>query len=147
MKHFELLISVSVLLSLLAIQVYAVEIVFDAFSGEKPIPDEKVQDPEEWAKNSVTPNANTFSVANDRLVQTANECAMSTKTLLPVVDGSNWVNYTVSVDVWYNDDDAVGIIFRYTDEGSFYSFVIAGADENYNNQWYVGDASAGEAVC
>ncbi|MFC1715328.1 hypothetical protein ACFL6S_16790 [Candidatus Poribacteria bacterium] len=147
MKHFVILFSFIVLLFAGIGQLYAADILFQAFSGEAPIPNADAENADAWSDNNVTAGTIAFQVANDHLKEIANECVATTKTLLPGVDGANWVNYTVSMDVWYQDDDAIGIIFRYTNEESFYSFVVAGADTNFNNQWYVGNASAGEGVC
>jgi hypothetical protein len=146
MKRYIFHISLAIVL-VFATSSSGADILFQAFTGEAPIPNADAEDGGAWSGNNITAGANNFQVVNDHLKLSDNECAKTTKTLLPGIDGSNWVNYTVSMDVWYQDDDAIGIIFRYTGEESFYSFVVCGADGNFNDQWYLGNACAGEGVC
>ena len=111
MKHVVLVFS-CVFVLLFAGQLCADDVLFRAFHENlPPFPDAKVEDPKEWNNNNVSNGANVFDVADGRLQQTSNECALTTKTLLPVVDGANWTDYTISMDVWWKDDDGVAIIF------------------------------------
>lgn len=148
MKHVVFLIG-CIFVLLLAGQLCAYSVLFRAFHDDlPPSPDARVEDPEEWNANSVTPGNNVFAEEDGRLQQTANECPPSvTKTFLPVVDGANWTDYTVSMDVWWKDDDGVSIIFRYTDEEHYYSFTVGGTDPIYANNYFLGPTNFPETTC
>jgi hypothetical protein len=117
---------------------------FRAFSGDKPFPDAAVEDAAEWNKRNITPGKNVFETAGGRLKQTSNGCSESTKTLFPV-NGSNWTDYTVAVDVWDLDNDAFSIVFRYSDPNSYYNFTVGAGD--FGNTWYLCETTAREEDC
>jgi len=124
MKRFML--PVTFMFSLLALVGYAhaQDILFQAFTGEKPIPNAAAEDVDEWNDRNVTKGLNSFKVTDGRLEQTSNDCAASTKTLFPVDGAESWTDYSVVVDIWWLDDDGVSIVFRYTDEDNYYIFTI-----------------------
>jgi hypothetical protein len=37
--------------------------------------------------------------------------------------GTSWTDYTASVTITSNDNDAIGIMFRYQDENNYYRFI------------------------
>jgi hypothetical protein len=84
------------------------------------------------------------------LIQSADGCGNSTKVPFPVVNGFNWADYTVAVDMsWRSDigdaNDALSILFRYTDENSYYNFTVGASD--FSEMWYLCKATAREADC
>lgn len=87
-------------------------------------------DIEAWER--VSPDALIFSVEDGVVKQTGNEIAHTTKVLVPV-NGSNWTDYTVAVDRWWRDNDVLGLVFRYTDENAYYSFLVGAGD--WDNNW------------
>jgi hypothetical protein len=125
-------------------------ILFRAFSGKKPIPNAAVEDPAEWNKRNVTAGITQFAVDSGVMTQTADGCGNSTKVPFPGVDGSNWTDYTVAADLsWRSDlgdaNDILSILFRYTDENSYYNFTIGASD--FGETWYLCKATAIEADC
>jgi hypothetical protein len=124
-------------------------VLFRAFSKDRPVPDAAVEDEAAWNANAVTA-VTDFAVEGDLLVQSADGCANSTKVPFPGVDGSNWADYTVAVDMsWRSDiadaNDALSILFRYTDENSYYNFTIGASD--FGETWYLCTAVAIEIDC
>jgi hypothetical protein len=118
---------------------------FRAFvKGDKPIPNAAVEKADEWNKRTVTKGKNSFLVADGKLKQTANDCVNSTKTLFPV-DGTNWRDYTVVLDVWDRDNDSFSILFRYTKPDAYYNFTIGAGD--FTNRWFLGDSATRENDC
>ena len=124
------------------------QLLYRAFvEGQKPIPDDTVEDPAAWNKNVVTNGALQFSVQGGRLKQTANGCAQSGKVTIPDPTGKSkkWKDYTVIVDYWDRDNDSVSVLFRYEDEDNYYNFTIGAGD--FGNTWYLGDSTAKESDC
>jgi hypothetical protein len=108
-----------------------------------------VNDPAAWSANAVTA-VTDFAVEGGLMVQSADGCANSTKVPFPGVDGSNWTDYIVAADMsWRSDiadaNDALSILFRYTDENSYYNFTIGASD--FGETWYLCTAAAIEIDC
>ena len=108
-----------------------------------------VNDPGKWEANNVTPGNHVYNVEDGWLTQTADDCGKTTKTLFPV-DGADWTDYIVAVDIrWRGDmgdaNDVLSIIFRYTDPNSYYQFSL-GASQ-YNFEWWLVDTHANEGLC
>jgi hypothetical protein len=121
------------------------QLLFQAFTaGEKPFPNAAVENPDEWNKRNVTAGKNIFQAADGRLKQISNDCATSTKTPFPV-NGDNWTDYTIVLDVWDRDNDSFSILFRYTDENNYYNFTVGASD--FGNTWRIGKATARENDC
>jgi hypothetical protein len=152
MKHsislFSPLLTILSLVFLLVTNQSNAQVLFRAFhETQPPIPNKSVENADEWNKNVLTKGANVFQVAAGKLVQSGNECAATSKTPFPGVDGTNWTDYTVVFDVWWKDDDGLGIIFRYTNDTSYYCFITGGTDGHYSNNWFIGKDIFKEKVC
>ena len=94
---------------------------------------------DDWER--ISPDALDFSVKDGILVQAANEVVNTTKTLIPVAS-SDWTDYTVAVDIFARDNDVLGLVFRYTDEDNYYSFLLGLSD--FANTWHLNITSADE---
>lgn len=123
------------------------QLLFAAFTGEDPIPNRSVEDPQKWNDNVVTPGILIFDAADGRLKQTADGCGATSKVLFPEVDMTGWSDYTVAFNAWWRDDDGIAIIFRYQGEDRYYSYVAGGADGHYSHSWFLGPAIFKEGVC
>ena len=140
MKSFLFLLGLGALLFYTVAPVNAQALLFEAdFENTNG-----ANDPAAWNANSIGAGKNTFVVADGVLKQTMNDCGNSTKTLFPT-DGSSWTDYAISVDIFDRDNDALSVLFRYTDENNYYNFTIGGGD--FDNTWYLGDATAREDDC
>ena len=49
-----------------------------------------------------------------------------------IAGDKEWRNYTFTVDVFFNDDDFAGLLFRYQDEENYYRFQLEEDDDEYH---------------
>jgi hypothetical protein len=144
MKRFVFLLSFVVVLFFAGSHLSAQTLFYADFENTSG-----VNDPAAWGANAVSA-VTDFAVADGKMTQSADGCANSTKVPFPVVDGSNWTDYTVAVDMsWRSDlgdaNDALSVLFRYTDENSYYNFTVGASD--FSEMWYLCKATAREADC
>lgn len=117
--------------------VEAQTVLFEADFDKKAVPDASVNKPESWTAQAED-KLPKFSIKDGALIDEADGCGNSTRTLLPDPKGSNkdWTNYTVSMDISWSDNDNLAVIFRYTDPKSFYAFIFS-ASEAGQKYWLV----------
>ena len=106
---------------------------------------------DKWNDNSVSPGKHDFKIEDGWLTQSLDGCDNTTTTLLPV-NGANWTDYTAAVDIRRRGDlgdanDAISIIFRYTDPDSYYNFSMGGSEGEFNHKWFICDTHALESKC
>jgi hypothetical protein len=69
---------------------HAQDVRFEGFTGVRTVPDADVEEAGVWTESNVSADRNIFDVVDGVLKQTSDECRLTTKTLLPVVDGTDW---------------------------------------------------------